>query len=74
MKALIAGAGPGGLTAALCLARVGIECEVFEVVPPSPNPRLICVHLRPKTAFSRRKPFSFPLKQYLFFVDSAPLI
>ena len=33
MKALIAGAGPGGLTAALCLARAGIECEVFESVP-----------------------------------------
>jgi 2-polyprenyl-6-methoxyphenol hydroxylase-like FAD-dependent oxidoreductase len=32
MKVLIAGAGPGGLTAALCLARAGIECEVFESV------------------------------------------
>ena len=30
MKVLIAGAGPGGLTAALCLARAGIECDVFE--------------------------------------------
>jgi len=30
MRVLIAGAGPGGLTAALCLARAGIECEVFE--------------------------------------------
>ena len=33
MKVLIAGAGPGGLTAALCLAQAGIECEVFESVP-----------------------------------------
>ena len=33
MKVLIAGAGPGGLTTALCLARAGIECEVFESVP-----------------------------------------
>jgi 2-polyprenyl-6-methoxyphenol hydroxylase-like FAD-dependent oxidoreductase len=32
MKVLIAGAGPGGLTAALCLARAGIECDVFESV------------------------------------------
>lgn len=30
MKALIAGAGIGGLTAALCLAMRGIEVEVFE--------------------------------------------
>jgi 2-polyprenyl-6-methoxyphenol hydroxylase-like FAD-dependent oxidoreductase len=30
MKALIVGAGPGGLTAALWLARIGIDCEVFE--------------------------------------------
>ena len=30
MKALIAGAGPGGLTAALFLDRAGIECEVYE--------------------------------------------
>ena len=33
MKVLVAGAGPGGLTAALCLAQAGIECEVFESVP-----------------------------------------
>ena len=32
MKALIAGAGPGGLTAALHLHRAGIECEVYESV------------------------------------------
>jgi len=32
MKVLIAGAGPGGLTAALCLAKAGIECDVFESV------------------------------------------
>lgn len=32
MKVLIAGAGPGGLCAALHLARTGIECEVFESV------------------------------------------
>lgn len=32
MKVLIAGAGPGGLTTALCLARAGIECDVFESV------------------------------------------
>jgi 2-polyprenyl-6-methoxyphenol hydroxylase-like FAD-dependent oxidoreductase len=30
LKVLIAGAGPGGLTAALHLHRLGIECEVFE--------------------------------------------
>ena len=30
MKVLIAGGGIGGLTLALCLERVGIECEVFE--------------------------------------------
>ena len=30
MNVLIAGAGPGGFTAALCLARAGIECDVFE--------------------------------------------
>ena len=30
LKVLIAGAGPGGLTAALHLHRAGIECEVFE--------------------------------------------
>lgn len=30
MKALIAGAGPGGLTAALHLHAAGIDCEVFE--------------------------------------------
>src|SRR4051794_4707635 len=33
MKTLIAGAGPGGLTAALGLAQAGIEVEVFESVP-----------------------------------------
>ena len=33
MKILIAGAGPGGLTAALGLAQAGIEVEVFESVP-----------------------------------------
>jgi 2-polyprenyl-6-methoxyphenol hydroxylase-like FAD-dependent oxidoreductase len=32
MKALIAGAGPGGLTAALHLHRAGIACEVYESV------------------------------------------
>jgi len=32
VKVLIAGAGPGGLTAALHLARLGIECEVYESV------------------------------------------
>ena len=32
MKVLIAGAGPGGLTAALHLARLGIECDVYESV------------------------------------------
>ncbi len=32
MKVLIAGAGPGGLTAALYLARMGVECEVYESV------------------------------------------
>src|SRR5690349_10355492 len=32
MRALIAGAGPGGLTAALCLHRAGIECDVYESV------------------------------------------
>jgi 2-polyprenyl-6-methoxyphenol hydroxylase-like FAD-dependent oxidoreductase len=32
MKALIAGAGPGGLTAALHLHRAGIDCEVYESV------------------------------------------
>ena len=32
MKALIASAGPGGLTAALHLYRAGIECEVYESV------------------------------------------
>lgn len=30
MKALIAGGGIGGLTAALCLHHAGIDCEVFE--------------------------------------------
>ena len=29
-KVIIAGAGPGGLAAALHLHRAGIECEVFE--------------------------------------------
>ena len=33
MKVLIAGGGIGGLTLALCLQRVGIECEVFEATP-----------------------------------------
>ena len=33
MKVLIAGGGIGGLTLALCLDRVGIECEVFEATP-----------------------------------------
>jgi 2-polyprenyl-6-methoxyphenol hydroxylase-like FAD-dependent oxidoreductase len=33
MKVLIAGAGMGGLTLALCLERAGIECEVFEATP-----------------------------------------
>ena len=32
MKALIAGAGPGGLTTALRLHGAGIECEVYECV------------------------------------------
>ena len=32
MKVIVAGAGPGGLTAALHLSRVGIECEVYESV------------------------------------------
>ena len=30
MKAIIAGAGPGGLTTALHLERIGVEVEVFE--------------------------------------------
>ncbi len=33
MKALIAGGGIGGLTAALCLHEAGIDCEVFESAP-----------------------------------------
>lgn len=33
MKVLIAGGGIGGLTLALCLEHVGIECEVFEATP-----------------------------------------
>jgi 5-methylphenazine-1-carboxylate 1-monooxygenase len=32
VRVLIAGAGPGGLTAALHLARLGIECELYESV------------------------------------------
>ena len=33
MKVLIAGGGIGGLTLALCLDHLGIECEVFEATP-----------------------------------------
>ena len=32
MKIVIAGAGIGGLTAAMCLARAGFDVEVFEAV------------------------------------------
>src|SRR5205823_996557 len=32
-RALIIGAGPGGLTAAVALSRVGIEAKVFERTP-----------------------------------------
>ena len=32
MKIVIAGAGIGGLTAAMCLARAGFEVEIFEAV------------------------------------------
>ena len=33
MKAIISGAGIGGLTAALCLHNIGYDVEVYEVVP-----------------------------------------
>ena len=32
MKIVIAGAGIGGLTAAMCLGRAGFDVEVFEAV------------------------------------------
>ena len=33
MKVLVAGGGIGGIAAALCLARVGFDVEVFEQAP-----------------------------------------
>jgi 2-polyprenyl-6-methoxyphenol hydroxylase-like FAD-dependent oxidoreductase len=46
MKVLIAGGGIGGLTLALCLDHVGIECEVYEATPES-RPLGVGINLLP---------------------------
>lgn len=42
---LIAGAGPVGMTLALCLARRGVRCTVVEMRPPGALPDVKCNHV-----------------------------
>ena len=46
MKIAIIGAGPGGLVTALCLHRLGIECQIFEAAPEI-RPRGVGLNLLP---------------------------
>jgi 2-polyprenyl-6-methoxyphenol hydroxylase-like FAD-dependent oxidoreductase len=42
---LIAGAGIGGLTAALSLLRKGIDCDVYELMAPANTPKPVIERL-----------------------------